>query len=134
MTGEIGSGGPDPRSLDRALADLTRTIESLRAVIERREPRERRPPRMAPAAPPPAALVDSPDVIEELLSIPAAGVEPQELFSLATDRLARLLPADRVMAFVADGDRLVPRSARGFRRDDLESIVVYAGDGIVGRA
>ena len=72
--------------------------------------------------------------VEEVLSIPAAGSEPQELFTLATDRICRLLGADRVMLFAAEGSHLRPRSARGFRRDDLDSIVVEAGEGIVGRA
>ena len=71
--------------------------------------------------------------VEEVLSIPAAGSEPQELFTLATDRICRLLGADRVMLFAAEGSHLRPRSARGFRRDDLDTIVVEAGDGIVGR-
>ncbi len=136
MTGDIGSGGSDPRSLDRALADLTRTVDSLRALVQRREPAERRaaPPTAPGTRPIPDPRPDSPDVVQELLRIPAAGIEPHELFALATERLARLLHADRVMAFAAEGDRLVPRSARGFRRDDLESIVVQAGEGIVGRA
>ena len=72
--------------------------------------------------------------MEEILALPAAGIEPQELFTLATDRISRLLGADRVMFFVADGHRLRPRSARGFRRTDLESVEIDAGDGIVGRA
>ena len=59
---------------------------------------------------------------------------PADLFTLATDRICRLLGADRVMLFAAEGNRLRPRSARGFRRDDLDSIVVDAGEGVVGRA
>ena len=72
--------------------------------------------------------------VQEILSIPATGIEPQELFTLATDRICRLLGAHRVMLFAAEGGRLRPRSARGFRREDLDSIVVEPGDGIVGRA
>ena len=81
----------------------------------------------------PASGGDALSSVEEVLSIPAAGSEPQELFTLATDRICRLLGADRVMLFAAEGSHLRPRSARGFRRDDLDSIVVEAGDGIVGR-
>ena len=64
----------------------------------------------------------------------SAGGAPHEVVTLATDRVARLLEADRVVLFMADGERLRPRSARGFRRDDLESIAVRAGEGLVGGA
>ncbi|HET8578889.1 MAG TPA: GAF domain-containing protein [Methylomirabilota bacterium] len=74
-------------------------------------------------------------LFQEILSIPAAGLEPGELYALAVDRVARLLAADRTMLFVveAPSSRLVPRSARGFRRDDLATISLQAGEGLVGR-
>jgi signal transduction histidine kinase len=92
-----------------------------------------------PADGPPA---DSPDAREalsvgqEILAIPSSGLEPAQVFSLAMDRVARLLFADRAMLFVwePDGSRLVARAGRGFRRDDLETISIKAGDGLVGQA
>lgn len=36
----------------------------------------------------------------EILAIPSSGLEPAEVFSLAMDRVARLLSADRAMLFV----------------------------------
>ncbi len=51
------------------------------------------------------------------------------------DRVSRLLAADRALLFVLDDTtgRLVPRSGRGFRRDDLETVVLDPGEGLVGR-
>jgi signal transduction histidine kinase len=74
-------------------------------------------------------------LFQEILSIPAAGLDPGELYALAVDRVARLLAADRTMLFVieAPSSRLIPRSARGFRRDDLPTISLLAGEGLVGR-
>jgi signal transduction histidine kinase/CheY-like chemotaxis protein len=76
------------------------------------------------------------DIFQEVLSIPASGLPPAELFALAVDRVARLLAADRAMLFLAEspGGRLIPRSARGFRREDLDRVTVLPGDGLVGRA
>jgi signal transduction histidine kinase/CheY-like chemotaxis protein len=134
MSGEPVPDDLDPRALDSALAELARTIDGLR---DRLRGRERAPSREAPAgaghevAP---AGGDEFTPVQEILSIPASGLQPRELFTLATDRVSRLLAADRVMLFVAEGNRLLPRSARGFRRDDLESIVVEPGEGMVGRA
>ena len=73
---------------------------------------------------------------QEILAIPSAGLEPAQVFSLAMDRVARLLSADRAMLFVwePESSRLVARAGRGFRRDDLETISIKAGDGIVGQA
>ena len=73
---------------------------------------------------------------QEILAIPSSGLEPTQVFSLAMDRVARLLSADRAMLFVwePEGSRLVARAGRGFRRDDLETISIKAGDGIVGQA
>ena len=51
------------------------------------------------------------------------------------DRVSRLLAADRALLFVLDDatGRLVPRSGRGFRRDDMESVALAPGEGLVGR-
>ena len=75
------------------------------------------------------------DIFQEILSIPPLGLPPGELFGLAMDRVSRLLAADRTLLFVPDDatGRLVPRSGRGFRRDDLESVSLQPGEGLVGR-
>ncbi len=75
------------------------------------------------------------DIFQEILSVPPLGLPPGELFGLAMDRVSRLLAADRTLLFVLDGatGRLVPRSGRGFRRDDLESVALDPGEGLVGR-
>jgi signal transduction histidine kinase len=75
------------------------------------------------------------DIFQEVLSVPPLGLPPGELFGLAMDRVSRLLAADRALLFVLDDvtGRLVPRSARGFRRDDLETVVLDPGEGLVGR-
>lgn len=125
------SDRPPVPSLDAAFADLGRTLETLRAALAARER-----PRVPESDP--VAHEDTPgstmSIVEEVLSIPVSGLEPHELFTLATDRICRVLAADRVMFFVAEGGRLRPRSARGFRRDDLETIAVEPGEGIIGRA
>ena len=75
------------------------------------------------------------DIFQEILSVPPLGLPPGELFGLAMDRVSRLLAADRALLFVVDDTtgRLTPRSARGFRRDDLETVVLDPGEGLVGR-
>ena len=118
------------------LGDLGRAIEALRDLLRHAATRtaaRRGSGRAGARAGCRRPGGDALSTVEEVLAIPAAGSEPQELFTLATDRICRLLGADRVMLFAAEGGHLRPRSARGFRRDDLDSIVVEAGDGIVGR-
>jgi signal transduction histidine kinase len=60
---------------------------------------------------------------------------PGELFGLAMDRLSRLLAADRALLFVLDEatGRLVPRSGRGVRREEMESASFDPREGFVGR-
>jgi len=72
----------------------------------------------------------------EILAIPSAGLEPTEVFSLATDRVARLLSADRAMLFIWEEDSscLLARAGRGFRHDDLDTISLKAGNGLIGQA
>jgi GAF domain-containing protein len=69
--------------------------------------------------------------VQEILTVPASGLSPSEVFGLVMDRAARLLDADRAMLFVLDPERaaLVPTAARGFRRDDLGGLSVPAGEG-----
>lgn len=74
-------------------------------------------------------------IFQEILSVPPLGLPPGELFTLAVDRLSRLLAADRAVLFVQDeaSGRLVPRSGRGFRREDLEQLAVEPGERLIGR-
>jgi signal transduction histidine kinase/CheY-like chemotaxis protein len=74
-------------------------------------------------------------IFQEILSVPPLGLPPGELFALAMDRLSRLLAADRALLFVLDEatGRLVARSARGFRREDVEALALDPGEGLIGR-
>ncbi len=74
-------------------------------------------------------------IFQEILSVPPLGLPPGELFALAMDRLSRLLAADRALLFVLDEatGRLVARSARGFRREDVEMLSLDPGEGLIGR-
>lgn len=74
-------------------------------------------------------------IFQEILSVPPLGLPPGELFGLAMDRVSRLLAADRALLFVQDAatGRLTARSGRGFRRDDMESVALGPGEGLVGR-
>jgi signal transduction histidine kinase/CheY-like chemotaxis protein len=89
-----------------------------------------------------AALVDPGDdaasavaLVDDILAMPSMSLDPGELFSLAMGRATRLLGVDRAMLLLPRPDGgLVPRSAQGFRREDLESIAVQPGEGIVGAA
>jgi signal transduction histidine kinase/CheY-like chemotaxis protein len=127
----------DRPGIQALFAELARAVDSLGERLSKLE-HSPRPPAATfrPGAPSgddgdPQALT----IVQEILSIPSSGLHPSELFTLAMDRASRLLSADRAMLFVADpgGARLVPRSAQGFRRDDLESTSVRSGEGIVGR-
>ncbi|MGH7534488.1 MAG: GAF domain-containing protein, partial [Gemmatimonadales bacterium] len=124
------------QSLD-ALADRLHRLEAAAGV----SPSLTRatPAIVPPAGVPPVEVPDARDALavgQEILAIPSSGLEPAQLFSLAMDRVARLLSADRAMLFVwePDGSCLVARAGRGFRRDDLETISIKAGDGLVGQA
>ena len=122
----------DPRDVDSALAELARAVEALRvrlAVPDAGASGEASPD----ASPSERSERDALAGVREILAIPASGIQPAELFTLVADRISRLLAADRVMLFVAQHGRLVPRSARGFRRDDLDAIVIEPGVGLVGR-
>jgi len=142
---------PSPESGAQVLRDSLGEIrQSLEALADRVHRLEAVPggsppaPRVTSAESPPADAppADTPkdrdalSVGQEILAIPSAGLEPAQVFSLAMDRVARLLSADRAMLFVwePEGSRLVARSGRGFRRDDLETISIKAGDGLVGQA
>src|SRR5262249_27203466 len=121
----------------RALIDFSRTLESLREHVE---PRNRgssdaglgHSDRGAAADRDAQAL----GVVQDLLSPHPAGLQSGEIFERATGRVSRLLSAERAMLFlVAAGEqRLVARAARGFRKEDLGSISLEPGEGVVGRA
>ena len=134
MSDEQVSPEPTPPSLHGALLEIRRSIESLADRLRRIElPSASPAPRAAAEA---AEERDALTVGEEILAIPSRGLEPSQVFSLAMDRVARLLTADRAMLFTweAEASRLVPRAGRGFRRDDLDSISIKAGEGLVGQA
>ncbi len=134
MNDESAQPDLDPPVLRTTLSELRQTLDSLSERLRRlervgglgTEAAERRPGDSDEAT---LAL------FQEILSIPAAGLEPADLYALAVDRVARLLAADRTMLFVAEAPTgwLVPRSARGFRRDDLSTVSLLPGEGLVGR-
>ena len=121
----------DAPALRASLAELSQSLEALHERLTRLERGEGGGGPAGADAGEDRAL----SLFQEILSIPAAGFPPGELYALAMDRVARLLSADRTMLFIAEasGGRLVPRSARGFRRDDLEAISLLPGEGLVGR-
>ncbi|HJR03346.1 MAG TPA: GAF domain-containing protein, partial [Methylomirabilota bacterium] len=112
-------------SVRAALSQLGDALESLRERLGDEPASARHPDRDAHAL----------DIFQEILSVPPLGLPPGELFALAMDRVSRLLAADRTLLFILDDatGRLVPRSGRGFRRDDMESVVLDPGEGLVGR-
>jgi signal transduction histidine kinase len=134
MTGQFLRPDLDAPALRAAWPEICQALDSLRERLSRlvwggyQGASSASPP--GDADPPALAIV------QEILSMPSSSLHPSELFTLAMDRLSRLLAADRAMLFVAEagGARLVPRSAHGFRRDDLESIALQPGEGLVGRA
>jgi len=134
MNDESAQRDLDPPVLRTTLSELRQALDSLSEHLSRLE---RGGGSGAGAAD--RRTADSDDntlaLFQEILSIPSAGLEPGELYALAVDRVARLLAADRTMLFVveAPSGRLVPRSARGFRRDDLLTVSLLPGEGLVGR-
>ncbi len=132
----VESGGQIPPG---TLSEIRQILDTLADRLHRLETVPGAPPRPAT---PEGTHVEKPEerdalsVGQEILSIPSSGLEPAQVFSLAMDRVSRLLTADRAMLFLwePEGSRLVARAGRGFRRDDLETISLKAGDGIVGQA
>src|SRR5262245_2959647 len=138
MSGEFLRPDVDPAGWRASWAEISQALESLRERLARLE-RAGDPTRAAPQREPLPPSESDPHtlaVVQDILSIPSSTLDPGELFTLAMDRRPRLLSADRAMLFVAEagGTRLVPRAAHGFRRDDLPSIVLQPGEGVVGRA
>jgi signal transduction histidine kinase/CheY-like chemotaxis protein len=134
MSGEPIPPPADPAAIRAALSQLGETLDALRERLGEREnaaaeARERERAQIADRDEHALAI------FQELLSIPPLGLPPGELFGLAMDRLSRLLAADRALLFVRDEatGRLVARSARGFRREDVESVAVDPSEGVIGR-
>lgn len=133
-----GAGLPpdlDPLGFRSALSELQQALDALRERLEESAGGEGahaspgRAERSRRSEPQPLAA------IQEILSVLSPGLGPGELYTLAMDRVSRVLAADRAVLFVAGagGGRLVPRSAQGFRRDDMDTISIQPGEGIVGR-
>lgn len=138
MDGERVEPDVDLLALRPALTGLARALDSLRERLDRWESARSRPaqPTWDPGRPSADADARALDIVQEILAIPSADLLPGEIFTLAMDRASRLLAADRAMLLVAEpgGDRLVPRAARGFRREDLAATSVQFGAGMIGRA
>src|SRR6266498_3211009 len=121
--------------LRESLAEIRQSLDALANRYQRPEP-DRSP---APSAARPSDSREPSGVLSlgrEILAIPSAGLEPAEVFSLAVDRVARLLSADRAMLFVWEEESscLMARAGSGFRRDDLDTISIKAGNGLIGQA
>jgi signal transduction histidine kinase/CheY-like chemotaxis protein len=131
MSGESGPGAVGaPASLRATLAEMAELLAGVRERL--------RESASAPGAE--AALTAERDehalaIFQEILSVPPLGLPPGELFALAMDRLSRLLAADRAVLFVLDeaSGRLVPRSGRGVRREDIETLSLDPSEGLIGR-
>ena len=128
--------------LKDSLGEIRQSLDALGDRLKRLEavpPGSAPPPHSAPPDSPPCESSDARDTLlvgQEILAIPSSGLEPAQVFSLAMDRVARLLSADRAMLFIwePEASHLVAAAGRGFRREDLETISIKAGDGLVGQA
>ncbi|MBI4590165.1 MAG: GAF domain-containing protein [Candidatus Rokubacteria bacterium] len=137
---------PPDKSLWDSLAEIGRTLESLRQRLQQLEPevlRKAVTPETPPGAPregvgEPLAepLQTALAHFQEIAAIPSTGLDANEAFGLAIDRITRLLIVDRAVLFLLDADRgrLYPRASRGFRRDDLLEVSLLPGEGLVGEA
>src|SRR5258706_11070429 len=130
-------GDADTLALRAALIDLSRTLDSLREHLEPRE-RARSHPGLIPSAPggPADPVPQGFGIVHDLLSPLSAGHQPDEIFARALERATRLLVAERAMLLLIEAGEslLVARAALGFRKEDLGSLSVPPGEGIVGRA
>jgi signal transduction histidine kinase len=131
------SGDPGPGAVG-AQASLRAILAEMREVLE--SARERLREALPGADGRRSELAAERDehalaIFQEILSVPPLGLPPGELFALAMDRLSRLLAADRALLFVHDEatGRLVPRSSRGFRREEMETLALDPSQGLIGR-
>src|SRR3989442_15543824 len=116
MSDEQVSPDPTSQDLHGALVEIRRSIESLAHQFRRAA--------LSSSSRGPGVAVEAPEardvltVGEEILAIPSSGLEPSQVFSLAMDRVARVLTADRAMLFTWDAlaSRLVPRAGPVCRR------------------
>ncbi|MFQ5553203.1 MAG: GAF domain-containing protein, partial [Thermoplasmata archaeon] len=139
-------GAPAPQQpLAEILSEMGRALDSFRTRLDQLgEPGARRvqPSSHAPSqrpwgegghplAPSPQEAVTR---FQEILSVPRTGLDPHEVFSIAVDRI--LQTEDRAALFLVESDRerLRPRVARGFRREDLTDFSLPPGEGVVGRS
>lgn len=131
MSGESVPPAAETPTVRAALSQLGDVLESLRGRLadDSAAPRDGRRERL------PDRDEHALAIFQEILSVPPLGLPPGELFGLAMDRLSRLLAADRALLFVLDEatGRLVPRSGRGVRREDMEIVALDPGEGLVGR-
>lgn len=128
------------------LAEISRALDSVREHLqELKGPEAPSPgspdtpaeiPRVEVGQPLAAGQQEALAHFQEILSIPASGLDTMEVFGLVVDRITRLLIVDRAVVFLLDADqgRLQPRAARGFRHDDLTEFSLLPGEGLVGRA
>jgi signal transduction histidine kinase/CheY-like chemotaxis protein len=125
------SPGPEDGALSHLRAALTEAARALAAVEARLAASA-----AAAAATPAEDPAPSVAALEEIATIPVAGLEVSEVTALAVDRVGRLVETDRAMVLLVGepSGPLVARSARGFRRDDLPHVVVEPGEGVIGRA
>jgi signal transduction histidine kinase len=137
MSEEPASSDPSGRALRDSLDEIRQALEALAERFH--DVTARRPPDPSPSRPPasdPPEERDALSVGQEILAIPSTGLEVAQVFSLAMDRVARLLSADRAMLFIWEDESSSLRACagRGFRRDDLDTISIKAGDGLIGQA
>ena len=133
MSGDSGPGAVGAQASLRAiLAEMGEVLESARAHLRETSPGSGAEGRSDLAAERDEHALA---IFQEILSVPPLGLPPGELFALAMDRLSRLLAADRALLFVHDEGtgRLVPRSSRGFRREELEMVSLDPSQGLIGR-
>src|SRR5262245_26985875 len=137
MSEELPSSEAGGDVLRTSLGEIRQSLDAIAEHVHRLEVER---VTSAPPSRPPASESseerDARSVGQEILAIPSAGLEPAQVFSLAMDRVARLLSADRAMLFVWEPDSvcLRARAGRGFRRDDLDTISIKAGEGLIGQA
>jgi two-component system cell cycle sensor histidine kinase/response regulator CckA len=133
VSGDSGPGAVGAQAALRAiLAEMGEVLESAREHLRETSPGSGAEGRSDLAAERDEHALA---IFQEILSVPPLGLPPGELFALAMDRLSRLLAADRALLFVPDEGtgRLVPRSSRGFRREELEILSLDPSQGLIGR-
>src|SRR5574337_617488 len=125
-----------------SLLEVDRALDSLRQRLHHLERSAASGASAAPATPTGVGepLTEAQQTLlanfQEIGAIPSTGLDPNEVFGLAVDRITRMVLVDRAVLFLLDPDegRLRPLAARGFRRDDLTEFSLLPGEGLVGRA